>query len=77
MTKLTSLYTTRVINAFVRAGWQIEQTGHKRPKHTILSKKGADKILSVPRHKKIKKDLLAKLIKQAGFKPDEFLKYYK
>lgn len=77
MAKLSSLPTKRVLNAFLKAGWQIEKTGHKRPGHTVLSKEGSNLILSIPRHRAVKKGLLGKLIKQAGLTVGEFLRYYR
>ncbi len=77
MGELSSLHTQRVINAFIRAGWYVETTGHKRPGHTVLSKEGSNQILSIPRHRRVKKGLLVKLIKRAGLTKNEFLRYYK
>ena len=77
MARLSNLPTKRVLNAFLRAGWKVEQTGHKNPKHTILSKERSNLILSIPRHGTVKKGLLLKLIKQAGLTVDGFLEYYK
>lgn len=77
MARLSNLPTRRVLNAFLKAGWHEETTGHKNPKHTVLSKAGSDLILSIPRHRTVKKGLLSKLIKQAGLTVEEFFKYYR
>ncbi|HHT9126561.1 MAG TPA: type II toxin-antitoxin system HicA family toxin [Candidatus Brocadiia bacterium] len=77
MAKLSNLPTNRVLKAFQRAGWQIETTGHKNPKHTVLSREGSNLILSIPRHRTVKKGLLLKLIKKAGLTVYDFLKLYK
>ena len=77
MAKLSNLPTKRVLNAFLRAGWQIETTGHKKSKHTVLSSERSNLILSIPRHRTVKKGLLLKLIKQAGLTVEEFSKFYR
>ncbi|MFN3467959.1 MAG: type II toxin-antitoxin system HicA family toxin [Candidatus Brocadiales bacterium] len=77
MSRLSNLPTKRVLNAFLKAGWQIERTGHKNPRHTVLSKEGSSLILSIPRHRTVKKGLLLKLIKQSGLTVDGFLEYYR
>lgn len=76
MARLSNLPTSRVLKAFHKAGWQIERTGHKNPRHTVLSKEGSALILSIPRHRTVKKGLLLKLIKQAGLTVEGFLGYY-
>lgn len=77
MARLSNLPTKRVLNAFLKAGWQIERTGHRNPRHTVLSKEGSSLILSIPRHRTVKKGLLLKLIKQSGLTVDGFLEYYR
>lgn len=47
MARLSNLPTKRVLNSFLKAGWQIERTGHRNPKHTVLSKEGSSLILSL------------------------------
>ena len=77
MARLSNLPTSRVLKAFHKAGWRIESTGHRNPKHTVLSREGSSLILSIPRHRTVKKGLLLKLIKQAGLTVDKFLEYYR
>lgn len=66
MAKLSNLPTGRDLKAFLRAGWQVETTGHKKPKHTVLSREGSNLILSIPRHRTVKKDFLNCINKKGG-----------
>lgn len=77
MARLSNLPTERVLKAFLRAGWQVERTGHRNPKHTVLSREGLNLILSIPRHRTVKKGLLVKLIKRAGLTVEEFWEYHR
>jgi predicted RNA binding protein YcfA (HicA-like mRNA interferase family) len=58
----------RVIKAFEKAGWVLQQGGN----HAILKKIGFP-ALSIPRHNPVKSLLLKAQIKQAGLTVEAFL----
>jgi predicted RNA binding protein YcfA (HicA-like mRNA interferase family) len=68
--KLTPQKTSAVLRAFARAGWH-PIPGRPGGRHTVLQKAG--RILTVPRHRTIRRGLLRALIRQAGLTVEEFL----
>lgn len=75
MSKLTSLPTNRVIKALLRAGWQMRAGAGA--KHHVLNNPKIPGILTVPRHPKVQKGTLFKIIRQAGLSVDEFRRLYR
>ena len=73
MTKVPSLNYPEVVAAFERAGWRVvrQKGSHIRLERTTES--GTLKV-TVPAHKPIKRSTLAKLLKDAEFSLEEFLK---
>lgn len=63
------------VKAFERAGWTcIKRRGNG--KHFILTKEGKGH-LSIPDHKQVKRALLQKQIRLAGFTDAEYLELFK
>lgn len=73
---LNNLPTERVLRAFGRAGWHKRRRKDKGP-HYVLTKEGHEAILSIPRHRRVKKGLLLKQIDNAGMTVEEFLAVYR
>ena len=73
---LNNLPTDRVLRAFQRTGWHERRRKDKGP-HYVLTKEGYEAILSIPRHRRVKKRLLLKQIDNAGMTVEEFLVFYK
>jgi predicted RNA binding protein YcfA (HicA-like mRNA interferase family) len=73
---LHNLKPDRVVKAFERAGWTVEE---RKGSHVKLTKPGLPVILSIPVHKgkPIKKGLLLDQIKKAGLTVEEFLEFYR
>lgn len=76
MPGLHNLKPDRVVKAFKKAGWTIEE---QRGSHVKLTKEGNPNILSIPVHKgkPVKKGLLLDQIKKAGLTVEKFLRYYR
>ena len=74
--RLNDLPTSKVVKAFQRGGWH-KRTRKTRGPHHILTKEEHEAILSIPRHRTIKKGLLLKQIKKAGMTVEEFLALYR
>jgi len=70
--RLSSLPTSKVINAFARDGWVLRQGG----KHMVLTKPGHAARLVIPRHRTVKHGLLIRQIKNAGLTVEQFLQLY-
>lgn len=68
-----NLSKDRVVAAFKRAGWVVREGGS----HTVLTKPDSPVILTIPRHRTVKKGLLLKQIKQAGLTQEQFLTLYR
>lgn len=75
MAKLTPRPTGRVLKALQRAGWELRPGGGKR--HHVLVHVELAGILTVPRHREIKKGTLASIIREAGLTLGEFEKLYR
>ncbi len=73
MGKITDLPTRKVLNALARVGWEVSG-GSKHHKLIHRTKPGA---LTIPRHSRIKKGLLKKIIQAADLTEDEFWQIYK
>jgi len=59
----------RVVQAFVKLGWQIAR---QRGSHIILIKPGHAATLSVPDHSEVARGTLRALIRRAGVSVEEF-----
>jgi predicted RNA binding protein YcfA (HicA-like mRNA interferase family) len=62
----TDISWDRVVNALKKAGFSVKREG----KHTSMAK--GDCIVVVPRHKRIKRETLRDIIKDAGLTIEEF-----
>jgi predicted RNA binding protein YcfA (HicA-like mRNA interferase family) len=71
--KLTELPTARVPKALSRAGWEVSG-GAKHYKLVNPAKPG---VMTVPRHRLLRKWLVRKIISQAGLSVDEFFELYR
>ena len=60
------------VKAFERAGWTCAK-GLAKDAHFVLSKAGHPHKLSIPKHKQVKRGLLAKQVKLAGLTEREYL----
>ena len=71
--RLPSLTSAELIKAFQKAGFRIvRQTGS----HAIMYKEGLPRPVPVPMHaRKLKRTLQNRIIKEAGFTPEEFSKF--
>lgn len=58
------------VKAFSRGGWKVVR---QHGSHVIMTKPASEVTLSIPQHRELKKGLLVRLIKDAGFERDEFL----
>jgi predicted RNA binding protein YcfA (HicA-like mRNA interferase family) len=56
---------------FERAGFVFD---HQRGSHMIYYREADGRHLSIPDHRELGRGLLRKLIKQAGFTPEEFVR---
>lgn len=75
MAKLTDRPTRRVLAALRRAGWELRpQTGAK---HHVLVHRGLGGIVTVPRHQRVRKKTLGKIIKEAHLTLPEFERLYR
>ena len=75
MPKLTERATNRVLKALRRAGWNVRSA--TAGSHYVLVNRQLPGIVVVPRHPRVKKGTLSKIIKQAGLTPAEFEKLYR
>ena len=69
--KLPLLAGRRVVQAFVRLGWQVAR---QRGSHIILVKAGHIASLSVPDHREVARGTLRSLLRSAGVELTDFLK---
>ncbi|HUS46642.1 MAG TPA: type II toxin-antitoxin system HicA family toxin [Phycisphaerae bacterium] len=76
MGKLTSRPTGRVLAALKRAGWVPRKTG-KGSRHHVLTNEDIPGIVTVPRHRVVKKGTLGQIIKAAGMTLDTFEELYR
>ncbi|OGO15582.1 MAG: hypothetical protein A2Z02_05785 [Chloroflexi bacterium RBG_16_48_7] len=69
--KMPSLKPSEIIRALEKAGYRVvRHTGS----HAILWKEGITRPIPVPVHPgELKRDLLSKIFKEAGFTEDQFL----
>ncbi len=67
--KLKLISGEEAVRKFVRAGWTVAR---RRGSHMMLTKSGFQWTLSIPDHPRLGRDLLRKLIKQAGMITEEF-----
>lgn len=70
MPRLPVISGRRAVDAFEKAGWQVER---REGSHIILTKAGVPTILSVPDHQEIRRGTLRSLIRRAGLSVEEFM----
>jgi len=76
LAKLTPRPTRRVLKALQRAGWG-RRTNKPGAKHYVLEHMTLPGILVVPRHPRVKKGTLSRIIKAAGLSLAEFKRLYR
>jgi predicted RNA binding protein YcfA (HicA-like mRNA interferase family) len=73
LTKVPSLNYPEVIAAFERAGWRVVRQKGSHIRVERSTEAGTLK-LTIPAHKPIKRSTLAKILKDAEFELDEFIR---
>lgn len=73
MTKVPSVNYPQVVATFERAGWRVVRQKGSHIRVERSSAAGTLKV-TIPAHKPIKRSTLAKLLKDAEFDVDEFIR---
>ena len=69
MGRLAGISWRKVVNAFRRAGWEVER---QRGSHLILAKPGKPSLI-IPAHRTVAPFLLRSQIRRAGLSEEDFL----